>query len=370
MSCFRPFEDERGIALLLVMFVVSLLIILAAEFSFTTRMEIDSALNFKEDMEGYYYALGGFQYALTEIIGKYDTTYLGSDGQIGFYRRWKEEEEGNRQSGNQDEGRIDWPPIPNRKGIRLADGAFDYIISDEQGRLNVNYLKSNAKTGKKSIRQIFRELLVATGVDEGEQADIIIDSIIDWTDRNDLHMLNGAESEWYEKNYAEKGFSEPYKCKNGRIDTIDELLLIRGITPDILYGSDSLYATGADEGRYSGIAPYITVYGRSRKINKLTAPPLLLRIIAPEKADEIMEERKDATKRKKNSTRTFRIEVKGYKLNSHVCHYIMAIVQRSRSRKTGGGAEVIFWNDDASGFGSDLGAYSESEDDVGLDVRE
>jgi type II secretory pathway component PulK len=362
-------NNERGVAILLVMFVVTLLIILAAEFAFTTRMEITAVSNFREDIEGYYYALAGFQYALTEIIGQYDSIYVGEGGQVGFFRNWYHQEEAAAMSSNQGQA-IDWPPLPERNGISIGQGVFDYIITDEQGRLNVNYLKSNAMTGKKSNREIFRELLVQTGVDPGEQADIIIDSIIDWTDENDMHMLNGAESDWYEKNYAEKGLSEPYQCKNDNLDTLDELLLIRGVTPEILYGSNSIYASaGEGDTPYTGIAPYITVYGHNRMINKDTAPPMLLRILDPDTAEEELEARKNASQNRKIPSRTFRIEVKGYTLSSRVCHYIMAIVQRSYNRQSGGGAEIIFWNDDAPGFGSDLGAYSAAETEMNVESQ-
>ena len=351
---YALFSNQRGIALLLVLFVTMLLIILAAEFAYTTRMEISVAGNFKEDIEGYYYGLAGMQYAMTEILGKYDDTYLGPGGQVGFFRSWLHDSpEGSNRN---DKGEIvEWPAIPNREKIPIGSGGFDYIISDEEGRLNINYLTSNARTGSKNNRQIFRELLVATGVEDGEPADIIADSIMDWTDRNDLHRLNGAETEWYEKNYEKQGFSEPYECKNGRIDTLDELLMIQGMTPAILYGSDSMYANSSeDDTQYTGIAPYITVYGYSRRVNTQTAPPLLLKILDPDNVDDLLEQRADPSKKRRNPSRTFRIEVRGYKLGSRVSHGIMAVVRSSRSRANGGGAEIIYWNDNLLDFGSGL----------------
>ncbi|MBN1552800.1 general secretion pathway protein GspK [bacterium] len=349
-----PVNDQKGAALLFVIFIVGLLMILAAEFAFTTRMEISAAINFKDDIEGYYYALAGFQYGLTEIIGKYDGTYLGPDNQVGFYRKWYHDE--NQPENPNPEVQQEWPPIPNRTGIQITGGGFDYIITDEQGRLNINYLESRNRQGSKTNREIFYELLVETGVEAGEQADIIVDSVIDWVDRNDLHLLNGAESDWYEHNYEEQGFTEPYNAKNGRIDTLDELLMIRGITPEILYGSNSIYSRDnrEDEKTYAGIAPYITVYGYHRVINKDTAPPLLLRILDPDTAEEELENRQYQTQGRQNSSRTFRIEVRGYKLNSSISHNLMAVVRRSFNRNTGGGAEIIYWNDDAPTFGQDL----------------
>ncbi len=355
-------HHERGIALLMVLFIVSLLIIIAAEFTYTTRMELEAAENFKEDVEGYYYAHAGFQYALTEIISEFDSNYLSTDGQVGFYRNWKDENAEN-QNQESDEETIAWPPIPNRSGVPLGDGAFDYIITDEEGRINLNYLETRISGTSKTAREVFRELLVETGVEEGEPADIIIDSILDWIDRGDEHRLNGAEDDWYDKNFREQGFEEAYHCKNGKLDTIEELLMIRGMTPDILYGSNSIYASSnSDETQYSGILPYITVYGYNRRINLNTAPPLLLRIIDPDSADERIEKRENpAEKTGRKPSRTFRVEVRGYRKTSLVSHYILAVVRRSYSKGNGGGAEIYYWNDDALSFGSDLSSYLEED---------
>lgn len=359
-------ESESGVALLLVLFVVSLLIIIAAEFAFTTRMEITNARNFKEDIEGYFYAQAGFQYAMTEIIGSYDELYMTQSGQVGFYRKWYHENPDYGYepplAGEDGEVVVEWPPMPNRTGIPIGNGKFDYIITDEEGRLNVNYLNSRLRMGDKTMREVFRELLLATGVPEGEEPDIIIDSIMDWIDRGDEHRLNGAETDWYEANYAEKGFSYPYSCKNARLDTIDELLLIRGITPDLLYGSDSIYATGqTEEGTYyRGLLPYITVYGYHRKVNIDTAPPLLLQIVNPDGAEEVIERRAENQKTgDRILSRTFRIEVRGYSDTADVEHVVTAVVRRSQRRDTGGGAEIYYWNAGSMAYGRDLWSFQE-----------
>jgi hypothetical protein len=361
----RVLTSEKGIALLLVLFVISLLVIISAEFAFTTRMEITNARYFKEDIEGYFYALAGFQYALTEVIGHFDETYIGPDGQVGFYRNWLHDDA--QTSGGNDPEDTDqpylWPPVTRRTGIPIGNGKFDYIITDEEGRINLNFMDSRLRMGRKNMREIFREVLLATGVPEGEEPDIIIDSILDWIDSDDEHRLNGAETQWYEHNYAEKGFSYPYSAKNQRLNTIDELLMIRGITPEILYGSDSIYASqqNREEGPYySGILPYVTVYGYHRRINEGSAPPLLLRIIDPDNAEEQLAGRAERDPKSRSRTsRTFRIEVRGYSDTADVEHVILAVVRRSQQRDSGGGAEIYYWNDNASSFGRDLRGYED-----------
>ena len=60
--------------------------------------------------------------------------------------------------------------------------------------------------------------------------DTMIDCLEDWIDENDLHGLNGAESD--DPFYQERG----YPVKNGPLDSVEELLLVKGWGPEILYG--------------------------------------------------------------------------------------------------------------------------------------
>ena len=90
-----------------------------------------------------------------------------------------------------------------------------------------------------------------------------MDAIKDWIDEDDEPTGFGVENAYY------KGLENPYPCKNGLLDSIDELLKIKGITGNIFYGSDTT----------PGLRNYVTVHGGS-KININTAPPMILRALA------------------------------------------------------------------------------------------
>ncbi len=60
----------------------------------------------------------------------------------------------------------------------------------------------------------------------------IADSILDWLDPDDTARTNGAEREYY------FGLNPPRVPKNGPIETVEELLLIKGVTPQLLFGVD------------------------------------------------------------------------------------------------------------------------------------
>ena len=67
------------------------------------------------------------------------------------------------------------------------------------------------------------------GVDAGDH-DMMTASILDWIDPDDQTHIQGAESDFYEN------LTPAYSAKNGPIDDISELLMIKGITPEIFWG--------------------------------------------------------------------------------------------------------------------------------------
>ncbi|MGH7134843.1 MAG: general secretion pathway protein GspK, partial [Pirellulales bacterium] len=58
----------------------------------------------------------------------------------------------------------------------------------------------------------------------------IADCILDWLDPDDVPRPNGAERDFYT--------SRGYAPKNGPFETVEELLLVNGVTPQLLFGQD------------------------------------------------------------------------------------------------------------------------------------
>lgn len=106
---------------------------------------------------------------------------------------------------------------PLARGIR-------YGLIDESAKLNLNALQKLQLDEDQS-----RNLLLGL---PGMTQDLA-DAILDWVDVDDNSRLYGVESEYYES------LSPAYSCKNGPLETIDELLLVRGVTAELLYGEDA-----------------------------------------------------------------------------------------------------------------------------------
>jgi len=158
----------------------------------------------------------------------------------------------------------------------IGGGVYRVDIQDESGKINVNLVQESQ----------LRALVEASGIDRPD-SDIITDSILDWRDADSITRLNGAEDDYYQT------LNPPYKAKNGRLDTVEELLLVRGVTADYFYGYPQRAADGSVVYRY-GLSRYLTVYSTREQININCAPlPVLLSIpgMPPQAAQAIYDRR-------------------------------------------------------------------------------
>jgi type II secretory pathway component PulK len=68
----------------------------------------------------------------------------------------------------------------------------------------------------------------------------VADAILDWVDADSVPRESGAEDDYYQ------GLSPPYTARNGPPETLEELLLVRGVTRELLFGTrDQFSAPGA-----------------------------------------------------------------------------------------------------------------------------
>jgi DNA uptake protein ComE-like DNA-binding protein len=72
--------------------------------------------------------------------------------------------------------------------------------------------------------------------------DDVANAIIDWRDTDTNPQPGGAENEYY------LGLPEPYAAKNDLFETVEELLMVRGITRDMLYGNGTNVPVGQQSG--------------------------------------------------------------------------------------------------------------------------
>jgi general secretion pathway protein K len=211
--------SDDGIALVIVLWVLAALMGAVLTFSFTARTESHAALFFKEGIEKKFFAEAGIQRGITELFYKFQ----------------------NSSGEGSDIWRTDGTPYT----VKIGDGYYTIRITESSGKIDINTASDI----------ILRNLLTNLGI-RMEEVDAIVDSIMDWRDPDDLHRLYGAESDYY------MSLPNPYKAKNAAFDTLEELLLVKGVTPEILYG----------DGKRTGIIEFLTVGSKSGTININAAP--------------------------------------------------------------------------------------------------
>lgn len=104
-------------------------------------------------------------------------------------------------------------------------GGLRYGLADESARLNINALLLADEQMEGGGRQLLMAL-------PGMTVDIA-DAILDWIDEDEEPRESGAESDYY------SGLDPPFAARNGPLETVEELLLVRGITPELLFGLDT-----------------------------------------------------------------------------------------------------------------------------------
>jgi len=102
----------------------------------------------------------------------------------------------------------------------------------------------------------------------------VVDSILDWRDPDDFYRVNGAENDYYQS------LKEPYNCKNGNLDSIEELLLVRGVTTDLFHGGKGI-KKGEEGSKLDqiGLKDIFSIYSPGEQIDINSATPLILNIV-------------------------------------------------------------------------------------------
>jgi general secretion pathway protein K len=316
VQCMEVLNNERGgVALVIVIWIIVVLIAIVGEFSSSMRTETNIARNFKEEEEAYQLALAGIEQAKLELLTARPNAvvYLDEDNMLVF--------------GNEDE---------DRKKLERKDdmgkGSFKYVISDEDGKLNIN---------TESVERL-KYIFIETGIDITE-VDTIVDSIADWRDTDDLHMLNGAEEDYY------RSLDRPYSCKDGPLDSLEELLLVKGMKKEYLSGSKKKEEAAEEEKVYEGAEKYFTVYGTTGVNINTASRAVLEAVFGPDAATNIMTQRdagpvSSPMPNGKVSSEIFTIISTGTVAEGSIKRSVKTVVHR-KDREL----ETLYWNDNIIG---------------------
>ncbi len=195
--------DERGVALLLALLVLTLLVALILEFDAEARREYREAAAFRDNFKASMLTRAAVQAARAVL-------------QQDFLR--------DKQTGEKFDAPTDLWAMPI-KNYAIGDGFLSAQIQDERGKLNLNDFIAAAndqikfKTATERMRRLFELLQLNPD---------LVDALIDWTDQDDNPRPAGAESAYYQSQRP------AYRAANERLQSLADLRLIKGFTPDII----------------------------------------------------------------------------------------------------------------------------------------
>jgi general secretion pathway protein K len=235
-------------ALLLVLWAMAVLSLLAGGLSFAIRQDLAIANIERDRLIAHGLARAGVERAIAEVMDDTDPSDTMRDS---WYDNETAMQDVELTGGTFSVIHDGYEPIPRAW----------YGVGDESAKLNANV----------ATRE---QLLKLPNMTEP-----IAGAIIDWRDQNEEAEPDGIERGYY------GALAHPYDIRNGPLRTARELLLVRGVTPELFYGEDrnvnGLLDPEEDDGDASepydnadgrldrGWFAYLTVYSYERNVNGL-----------------------------------------------------------------------------------------------------
>jgi len=247
MSCNRNNQsviktrNVSGTVLIVTIWIVLALAGLVLVFARSIRVEAIASANYVASVQAEAAAYGAVQFIIAQLSSGEDTVTLESENpyeqmQVGDSYFWL------------------------LRSNLADDKSYDFGITNESSKINLNLAPS--------------EMLLKL---PGMTAELAA-AIIDWRDEDSEIWPGGAESEYYLL------LDDPYYCKNAPLETVEEVLLLRGASPQILYGedmnrngvlnyneNDAAESEPADnrDGRLDrGFYDYVTVYSAEENVSQ------------------------------------------------------------------------------------------------------
>ena len=273
--------DEKGFILITILLVIAVLFPLILAFNAKVQLNLTQAENFRNSVQALRFALSGVEGA-KGILKADDASYDAKTD------KWA-------------------APFPS---LALGDGILNVVIVDEDGKIPINNLLVAVKgnqaaagqnaaggatpaatttpaaggatpaatttpaaggatpaatttpaagnaagtaTGNAVTYQVDKDLdtRLRSLISQLGGKPEIVDALIDWLDPdNDTTGTEGAEDDYYKQ--------RGYRCKNGPLDSLDELLLVKGFDNELLIDKN--------------LKSYLTIAPTDGKVNLNTAP--------------------------------------------------------------------------------------------------
>lgn len=270
----RPSRGERGIAVLLVLACLAIVAPFTASFNYQARVDWMSAINVRDEVTARQIQRGAMNLSILlfeiqrmvfnqkqfrDMMGTMDVTQVAPYLMSAF----------GTPDGAEGLGALAGFDTTSLNMLAIQGGTFEYRVSAESGKINVNCLAIQANPANEKDNpagrtvETLEALMLPTLYDplfEEEKSDgqyytrsDILRAMADYIDEDDdafdlVRLRSGSQNE----NYRYQQLFDPYQERNGRIDSIEELHLVQGIDDDWM----------------AAFSHELTVYGSSKcKVN-------------------------------------------------------------------------------------------------------
>jgi general secretion pathway protein K len=335
-------RNEDGVALLVVLWVLILLSVIVGDFCSSARTEVNIARNLKDETQAYYIARAGINRGITEIEAKGRMTPNPTLRQGGA----------GAQKDIEPKVNLEMP------AIAFGEGQFQVTIQNESGKVNIN----------RAGNLLLKMMLNGFSLDD-QQQQIIVDSILDWRDKDSFVRPNGAEDDYY------LSLAQPYRCKNSDFESIEELLLVRGVTPEIFYGGLRELVTvyppqDTSVGSEQALGPSRKEFTFNFNMININAAPYRMILSLPKMSDELAKKIMESRNREEfkslsellaivgsevyaaiipyltlESLPFYTLQSRGMVEGTRVKHIVKVLVEINTRIK--GGYRIISWSDDS-----------------------
>ena len=260
-------QEARGKAVILpvVLFILLLVGLLAAGFSFRVHADAAAMQASVHRVQTRLAAEAGIEWVKVMLaFSRLDTArWYHNPDELHRVIAWSADTEPSMWGTNEE--------VSNATTYRFS------IVADDPGdderfiRIGITDESSKVNLNQATEEQLLKLVSGAVADDSSAIPEEIVDAIIDWRDEDEKPHgeATDTEGEYYRQ------LDKPYRIKNALFDTVEELLLVKGVTGRVLYGEDfdrnGLLTPNEDDGDFSfppdnqdnilnrGLYPYLTV---------------------------------------------------------------------------------------------------------------
>lgn len=255
-------SSKQGSALMLALITIILLSALMVSFLFRIHLESDLAARERFGMKAEVLSRAGQEYAKWMLV---QANKVGSEPSDDM------------------EERFFIAASHLNRGVAIQG----YRVEMEEGEI---LLSITPETGKRNVNRLsdpdWEQMLENSGVPDDHHARLIA-AFRDWTDEDEATRLLGAEED--DRYYQDAELP----VKNGPVESLSELGMIRGFTRALLYGGTLEEYYEEPEVTVNGIAGLLTVYGSEALSLNTASKEVLMTLsgIREEQVDTLLEGR-------------------------------------------------------------------------------